>query len=225
MVIIYVTYPLCREWSYHRIRECGVRRSVGSALKTILFMVNYNNRLLSHQVICVPTGLAIHQRLARPFLVIISAWLLPPADYFHHWVWSRLHQCLWHFNVLRHTKKQIAAILFQSAPSHTRLKFQSVPIQGVKWLWCVCFNFWHHPLLWAKPSPDELCAAWAPQPFHSSQLPWEEENHSFLTGFELHCSCWLPELGEMIQCDCCKNWYHFDCMDVPENVKKAWNMA
>lgn len=35
----------------------------------------------------------------------------------------------------------------------------------------------------------------------------------FLTGFNIYCSCRLPDNGDkMVRCDHCKEWYHFTCV-------------
>ena len=39
--------------------------------------------------------------------------------------------------------------------------------------------------------------------------------------FELFCQCRLPEQGRMIQCDHCQEWYHSECVTVPESIWKA----
>ena len=32
----------------------------------------------------------------------------------------------------------------------------------------------------------------------------------------VYCKCRQPEEGKMIQCDCCAEWFHKDCIKVPE---------
>ena len=39
--------------------------------------------------------------------------------------------------------------------------------------------------------------------------------------FELFCQYRLPEPGRMIQCDHCQEWYHSECVTVPESIWKA----
>ncbi|KAJ3475979.1 hypothetical protein NLI96_g11469 [Meripilus lineatus] len=38
----------------------------------------------------------------------------------------------------------------------------------------------------------------------------------------LYCWCRGPEKGNMIQCDCCDDWYHFTCVGVTERPKGSW---
>ena len=37
---------------------------------------------------------------------------------------------------------------------------------------------------------------------------------------EVFCKCRLPEEGSMICCDCCEEWFHQACVNVPSDV---WN--
>ena len=39
------------------------------------------------------------------------------------------------------------------------------------------------------------------------------------TTFKIFCKCRLPKDGKMIQCDCCLEWFHSNCVQVPE---AAW---
>ena len=36
---------------------------------------------------------------------------------------------------------------------------------------------------------------------------------------QISCSCRMPRVGRMIQCCCCKEWYHKKC----ENVTRNWH--
>ena len=38
--------------------------------------------------------------------------------------------------------------------------------------------------------------------------------------YSIYCLCRMPEIGEMIKCDACKELYHMDlCMNVPDVVR------
>ena len=39
---------------------------------------------------------------------------------------------------------------------------------------------------------------------------------------EIFCVCRLPEGGRMIQCETCEDWFHSDCVSVPDYI---WNSA
>ena len=38
-------------------------------------------------------------------------------------------------------------------------------------------------------------------------------NEKHLT-IQIHCTCQLPEYGEMVQCDLCDIWYHLTCINL-----------
>ena len=38
---------------------------------------------------------------------------------------------------------------------------------------------------------------------------------------KLFCQCRLPEQGKMIQCECCLEWFHSQCVIVPEYIWKS----
>ena len=40
---------------------------------------------------------------------------------------------------------------------------------------------------------------------------------------QVYCRCRLPENGTMIQCDSCFEWFHTQCITVPEHIFKGHN--
>ena len=40
---------------------------------------------------------------------------------------------------------------------------------------------------------------------------------------KVYCKCRKPSFGEMIECDQCKEWFHYECVDIDEdNVPEDW---
>ena len=35
---------------------------------------------------------------------------------------------------------------------------------------------------------------------------------------EVFCMCRLPEVGDMVCCDCCDEWFHYHCVIAPSDV-------
>ena len=40
---------------------------------------------------------------------------------------------------------------------------------------------------------------------------------------EIDCKCKSPSFGQMIECNICNNWFHFECVKIDEfNIPKKW---
>ena len=40
---------------------------------------------------------------------------------------------------------------------------------------------------------------------------------------KVYCKCRKPSFGEMIECEQCKEWFHYECVDIDEdNVPEDW---
>jgi hypothetical protein len=58
----------------------------------------------------------------------------------------------------------------------------------------------------------------------------EETVHSIQDGDidkqEIYCKCKRPSFGKMIECERCKEWFHYECVKLPETLEpKVWYCA
>ncbi len=125
------------------------------------------------------------------------------------------------------TKEQIAAMLFTKAPTIT-FKFQSVQSQNGS-ADCGLFSLAFAASLCAGETTcyvQHLMRSHLAKCFEDDWMnlfPTTSRQRKLrlpknVTILERYCKCRLPEQGQMICCDLCKEWYHKDCVSVPEPV-------
>ena len=51
------------------------------------------------------------------------------------------------------------------------------------------------------------------KPFPDNEILEFEPEYNAMSGFELFCSCRMPDHGFMFQCSGCKKWYHPEVLE------------
>ena len=54
------------------------------------------------------------------------------------------------------------------------------------------------------------------KPFPHDEILQFEPEYNAISGFELYCSCRMPDHGFMFQCSGCKKWYHPEHQNITE---------
>ena len=139
-----------------------------------------------------------------------------------------------HGDISLRAKQQIAALLFTQAKAIT-LNFPDVQVQrgssdcglfSIAFAMTLCTGFDPVEIKYdQKLFRDHLLQCIQNQ--HFTPFPCTVINKRPQAGHQqvvpLFCQCRQPEGGKMAQCDGCKEWYHDECANFPDDIESvAW---